>query len=36
MIQTIRVGGGPVVFRRAFGDLWLTHFRGTLWRLRVG
>ena len=36
VIQTIRVGGGPVVFTRAFGDLWLTHFRGTLWRLRVG
>jgi YVTN family beta-propeller protein len=36
VIQTIRVGGGPVVFRRGFGDLWLTHFRGTLWRLRVG
>ena len=36
VIQMIRVGGGPVVFRRAFGDLWLTHFRGTLWRLRVG
>ena len=35
-IQTIRVGGGPVVFRRAFGDLWLTHLRGVLWRLRVG
>ena len=36
VIQTIRVGGGPAVFRRAFGDLWLTHLRGTLWRLRVG
>ena len=36
VIQTIRVGGGPVVFRRAYGDLWLTHLRGTLWRLRVG
>lgn len=36
VIQTIRVGAGPVVFRRAFGDLWLTHLRGVLWRLRVG
>ena len=35
-IQTIRVGAGPIVFRRAFGDLWLTHFRGVVWRLRVG
>ena len=35
-VQTIRVGGGPVVFRRAFGDLWLTHLRGVVWRLRVG
>ena len=35
-VQAIRVGGGPVVFRRAFGDLWLTHLRGVVWRLRVG
>ena len=36
VVQSIRVGPGPVVLRRAFGDLWLTHLRGALWRLRIG
>ena len=37
VVETIRVGGGPAVFKRAFGDLWLTHLRGKqVWRLRVG
>ena len=36
VIETIRVGSGPAVFRRAYGDLWLTHLKGVVWRLRVG
>jgi hypothetical protein len=36
VIETIRVGAGPLVMRPAFGDLWLGHLRGTtVWRLRV-
>jgi hypothetical protein len=31
------VGVGPTVIRPAFGDLWVTHLRGTtVWRLRAG
>ena len=37
VIETIRVSAGPAVFKRAFGDLWLTHLRSKqVWRLRVG
>jgi len=37
VIETIRVGAGPAVFKRACGDLWLTHLRSKqVWRLRVG
>jgi YVTN family beta-propeller protein len=36
VIETIRVGAGPLVMRAAFGDLWLAHLRGaTVWRFRV-
>jgi YVTN family beta-propeller protein len=37
VIETHRVGAGPIVIRPAFGDLWQKHLRGrTVWRLRVG
>ena len=36
VVDTIRVGPGPIVIRPAFGDLWLTHLRGnTVWRVHV-
>jgi YVTN family beta-propeller protein len=36
VVATIDVGRRPVVIKRAFGDLWLTHLQDDeVWRLRV-
>jgi YVTN family beta-propeller protein len=36
VVTTVRVGNGPFVVRRAFGDLWASSFAGDdVWRIRV-
>jgi virginiamycin B lyase len=36
VVETLRVDPGPLVIRKAFGDLWLTNARGgSVWRIRV-
>lgn len=37
VFETIEVGPGPTVIRPGFGDLWLTHLRGSeVWSIHVG
>jgi YVTN family beta-propeller protein len=36
VVETFATGPGPAVIRPAFGDLWLTHLRGSeVWRIHV-
>jgi len=36
VVATIKVANRPLVIKRGFGDLWLTHLQDDeLWRLRV-